>query len=174
MQSRTQVSGQVTTTSPALQQVMTVRNISTAGHQLLGRQPGSLKTHRRSFQMLFSGLGIIPRGKVQCNRFMVAERRFRRHQEHRNRTISVPIDDARSGRSWMDVATCLSKCPGIQKTWGKGRKRRRKRRFKKTLRRKQSQEVDAGSKQTLVPVAAFNLLKTAVTNVLFPIGHYSY
>ena len=36
------------------------------------------------------------------------------------------------------------------------------------FRRKQSQEVDAGSKQTLVPVGAFNLLKTGATNVLFP------
>ena len=36
------------------------------------------------------------------------------------------------------------------------------------FRRKQPQEVDAGSKQTLVPVGAFNLLKTGATNVLFP------
>ena len=116
MQSRTQVSGQVTTTSPAWQQAMTVRNISAAEHQLLGRQPGSLKTRRRSVQMFFSGLGIIPRGKVQCNRFMAAEWRFRPQQEHRNRTISVSIADARSGRAWMEVATCLSHSPGIQKS----------------------------------------------------------
>jgi hypothetical protein len=37
------------------------------------------------------------------------------------------------------------------------------------FRRKQSQEGNAGSKQTLVPVGAFNLLILEATNVLFPV-----
>ncbi len=61
----------------------------------------------------------------------------------------------------MEVATGLSHSPGIQKIWGQGKETQKETQFLKTFRRKQSQEVDAGSKQMLKPSAGVQRAQNA-------------
>ena len=115
--------------------------------------------------MLFSGLWIILRGKVQCKRFMAAEWRFRPHSEQRNRTISVSIADVRSGRLVCHTAPA-SRRPGAKEGNTEGN----------TVFKNFSKETIAGSRREVNkcagPVRASNARKTRVKKTLFPLGDY--